>query len=79
MNFVSKNLNKSQSLVTKLKFITKDFKAQFQYPAHAPKVNRALVETLFKALVVPYFSQKNKEPNRLRLSSTVAIKLHRCR
>ena len=63
MNFVSKNLNKTQSLVTKLEFVTKDFKAQFQYPAHAPKVfrvfffNRALVETLFKALV-PYFGLK---------------------
>ena len=40
MNFVSKNLHKAQSLVTKLEFVTKDFKAQFQYPAHAPKVFR---------------------------------------
>ena len=40
MNFISKNLNKAQSLVTKLEFVTKDFKAQFQYPAHAPKVFR---------------------------------------
>ena len=67
MNFISKNLNKAQSLVTKLEFVTKDFKAQFQYPAHAPKVfrvffffNRALVETLFKALV-PYFVKKKKK------------------
>ena len=59
MNFVSKNLNKAQSLVTKLEFVTKDFKAQFQYPSHAPKVFRVFFfstepQTLFKA----YFDKK---------------------
>ena len=33
MNFVSKNFNKARSLVTKLEFVTKDLKAEFQYPA----------------------------------------------
>ena len=77
MNFVSKNFNKAQSLVTKLEFVTKDLKAEFQYPAlfepqtfHYPKHSEP-----FRSKKKPNVELSQPSPLSSQNQTTVAVEL----
>ena len=62
MNFVSKNLNKARSLVMKLKFVTKNLKAYFQYPAKPQNIS----------IPKSHFDQKKKKKPRANQKTQTA-------